>query len=57
MGLGLPLAELMEASAWEAFLSPFSLALRAAASGEAPAGAAPEVPVSYTHLDVYKRQG
>ena len=43
MGLGLPLADLMEASAWEAFLSPFSLALRAAASGEAPAGAAPEV--------------
>lgn len=43
MGLGPQLAELMEVSAWESFLLPFSLALRAAASGEALAGAAPEV--------------
>jgi hypothetical protein len=33
----------MEASSWEAFLLPFSLALRAALAGKEPVGAAPEV--------------
>jgi hypothetical protein len=32
----------METSPWEAFLLSFSLALRAAADGKAPVGAAPE---------------
>ena len=43
IGLGQPLAQMMEASSWGAFLLPFSLALRAATSGDAPSGAAPEV--------------
>lgn len=43
IGLGQKLAELMEASSWEAFLLPFSLALRAAMEGKEPVGAAPEV--------------
>jgi len=33
----------MDNSPWEAFLLPFSLALRAAMDGTSPVGAAPEV--------------
>ena len=43
IGLGPELAGLMDASAWADFLRPFSLALKAAASGESPSGAAPEI--------------
>ena len=42
IGLGQALADLMQASSLADFLQPFSLALLAATSGEAPVGAAPE---------------
>ncbi len=43
IGLAPALAELMEQSPWADFLLPFSLALGAWVSGEAPVGAAPEI--------------